>query len=471
MRKTKIVCTLGPATDNPEILRRMISAGMNVARLNFSHDIYENHKKRIDMVKAARKEMGVPVAILLDTKGPEIRIKTFKDGAVTLIDGQKFVLTTEEVEGTEEKVSVSYKKLPQSIRPGARLLINDGMIALKCSAVTRTDIICTVESGGILSNRKSINIPGVAIDMPFLSKADEEDILFGIKNDVDYVAASFVRSAEDVREIRNLMYRNGCEDVDIIAKIENRQGVDNIDSIIEASDGIMVARGDMGVEIPFTELPAIQKSIIKKCYLAGKKVITATQMLESMINNYRPTRAEISDVANAVYDGTSATMLSGETAVGKYPVESVQTMASISEQAEKDINYKKRFLSLNVEFARVTDAVCHACVAAAHDLDAAAIIAVTHSGTTARMLSRFRPHAPIIAATVSEKAYYKLGLNWGIFPVIAAVQVNTDELFDHSIDCAKRLGYIHDGDLVIITAGVPVGIPGNTNIMKITHVT
>jgi len=467
MRKTKIICTLGPATDNPKVLRDMIRAGMNVARLNFSHGTHEDHLMRINAVKAARKELGVPLAIMLDTKGPEIRIKTFKGGPVMLNEGDTFTLTTRDTEGSNEIVSITHRTLPAYLKPGNAILINDGLIDIRVQALTETDIICKVVYGGPLSDRKSINIPGVEIDMPYLSDTDKKDILFGIANDVDYLACSFVRCEDDARIVRKFIDDNGGKSIDIIAKIENRQGVDNIDSIIRASDGIMVARGDMGVEIPYIELPPIQKQIIHKCYYAGKKVITATQMLESMISSPRPTRAEASDVANAVYDGTSATMLSGETAAGKYPVQVVRAMAAINTEAENNIPYKKKFHELDPEIANISDAVSHATCSAAHDLNASAIIVVTRTGKTARMISRYRPEIPIIAAVTDPKAYNKLSINWGVHPVLAEVQPDTDTLFRHAVERALTTGLVKRGNIVTITAGVPVGDAGNTNILKI----
>ena len=470
VRKTKIICTMGPAIENEDIIKQLMRAGMDVARLNFSHETHESHARRIAMIKKVRDELNLPIAILLDTKGPEIRLKSFENGKVVLEKGQKFVLTTDDVIGTKERASITYKKLPMCISEGTALLINDGLIELRVDEIIKNEIICTVIEGGVLSNSKSVNIPNCNIDMPYLSKKDEEDIIFGIRQDVDYIAMSFVRSADDVKEVRNLLNRNGGEEIEIIAKIENRQGVNNLDEILRYSDGVMVARGDMGVEIPFVELPAIQKDIIKKCYRAGKKVITATQMLESMIHAPRPTRAEISDVANAVFDGTSAIMLSGETAIGEYPLQTVKTMASIAVFAENTINYKKRFSALEMEIKNISDAVSHATCAAAMDLNASAILVVTQSGATARMISSFRPAPPIIAVTTSKKVFYKLGLSWGVVPAVGIMQKNTDLLFEHAIACAKRTGAVKKGDIVVITAGVPVGISGNTNILKIDHV-
>jgi len=470
VRKTKIICTIGPKTEDETVLRELMLAGMNVARLNFSHENYEAHERRIKLIKALREELNLPIAIMLDTRGPEIRIKTFENSKVVLEKGQKFTLTTEDIVGNNERVSITFKKLPLCVNPDTAILLNDGLIELKVLSVTKTEIVCAVVEGGVLSNNKSINIPNCHIEMPYLSKKDEEDLLFGIKQDVDYIAMSFVRSADDIKEVRNLLNRNGGEEIEIIAKIENHEGVNNIDDILRYSDGIMVARGDMGVEIPFEQLPSIQKNIIKKCFRAGKKVITATQMLESMIHAPKPTRAEISDIANAVFDGTSAIMLSGETAVGDYPLQTLKTMASIASYAESTINYKKNFSALEMEIKNISDAVSHATCAAAMDLNAAAILVVTQSGLTARMISSFRPGPPIIAVTTSKKVFHKLSLSWGVVPALGTMQENTDLLFAHAIDCAKKTGIVKKGDIVVITAGVPVGVSGNTNILKIEHV-
>lgn len=470
VRKTKIICTIGPKTEDETVLRELMLAGMNVARLNFSHENYEAHERRIKLIKALREELNLPIAIMLDTRGPEIRIKTFENSKVVLEKGQKFTLTTEDIVGNNERVSITFKKLPLCVKPDTAILLNDGLIELKVLSVTKTEIVCAVVEGGVLSNNKSINIPNCHIEMPYLSKKDEEDLLFGIKQDVDYIAMSFVRSADDIKEVRNLLNRNGGEEIEIIAKIENHEGVNNIDDILRYSDGIMVARGDMGVEIPFEQLPSIQKNIIKKCFRVGKKVITATQMLESMIHAPKPTRAEISDIANAVFDGTSAIMLSGETAVGDYPLQTLKTMASIASYAESTINYKKNFSALEMEIKNISDAVSHATCAAAMDLNAAAILVVTQSGLTARMISSFRPGPPIIAVTTSKKVFHKLSLSWGVVPALGTMQENTDLLFAHAIDCAKKTGIVKKGDIVVITAGVPVGVSGNTNILKIEHV-
>ena len=470
MRKTKIVCTLGPATDNYSTLKKLIKAGMNVARVNMSHGSYEEHGKRINMVKEARKELGVPVAILMDSKGPEIRIKRFQGGGAELSEGDYFTLTTDDVSGNNARVSVTYEKLPQIVAAGDPILINDGLIELSVVSTSDKEIVCSVVNGGYLTDRKSINLPNTAVDMPYVSEVDYNDFLFGIEQGVDYFAISFVRSADDVKQVKQILKDNNAENIQIIAKIENRQGVNNIKQIINECDGAMVARGDMGVEIPFEELPAIQKSMIKLCYSQGKKVITATQMLESMISNPRPTRAEISDVANAIYDGTSAIMLSGETAVGKYPLAAVKTMARIAEKTESSIHYQKRFHGFEPEIKVITDAVSHATVSASFTLGAKAIIAVSRSGYTVRKVSRFRPECVIIGATTSEKAYNQLALNWGVLPVMAQMQANSDELFAHAMECAKSTGVVKEGDLVVITAGVPVGVSGNSNTMRIDYI-
>lgn len=470
MRKTKIVCTLGPATDNYQVLKKLVRAGMNVARLNMSHGNYDEYRNRIDMVRRAREELGVPVAILMDTKGPEIRIRTFKSGSVELVPGEQFTLTVKEIEGDVSRVSVTYKDLPKHLKKGDRVLLNDGLIELRVDEVYSEDIQCTVIDGGELTDRKSINLPDVNIDMPYLSAVDKEDIRFAVEMDADYIALSFVRSADDVRQVKNLITLCGGEGIQLISKIENRQGVDNVQQILDLSDGIMVARGDMGVEIPFEELPAIQKELIKKSYRGGKKVITATQMLESMIHNPRPTRAEINDVANAIYDGTSAIMLSGETAAGKYPVETVRTMAKIAEKTESSIHWHKRFRNFEYKIQNITDAVSHSTCAAAFDLGAKAIITVSQSGYTARKISRFRPECVIIAATTSHKVYNQLALNWGVLPTMAAVQDSPDALFRHAAHCALNTGVVKEGDLVVLTGGSEVNRSGNSNTMRIENI-
>ncbi|MCL2694333.1 MAG: pyruvate kinase, partial [Oscillospiraceae bacterium] len=475
MNKTKIVCTLGPATAEDEVLRELMRSGMNVARQNFSHGDHESHLKLFNQVKRIREELNLPVASLLDTTGPEVRVKTFKDGKATLVEKQTFILTTEELEGTSEYVSITYKGLAHDIDIGASILLDDGMIELKVTDIVHngeeTDIVTRVINGGILSNRKSANIPGTRLSLPYLSKRDREDIAFGAKTGFDYIAASFMRCDEDVLEIRKILAENGRSDIRIIAKIENQEGVDNIDDIIRVSDGIMVARGDMGVEIPFEELPRIQKALIEKAYLAGKPVITATQMLESMIKNPRPTRAETTDVANAIYDGTSAIMLSGETAMGAYPVEAVRTMAKIAERTEANKDYAKSFFERRmVKDLNVTNAIAHATVTTAIDLQAKAILTVTQGGNTARMMSKFRPQQPILCCTPSERTWRQLGMSWGIIPIMAQEEEDTDDLLHHAVDRAVEEGYLENGDLVVITAGVPLGISGTTNLMKVQTV-
>ncbi|MDK2799733.1 MAG: pyruvate kinase [Clostridiales bacterium] len=468
MRKTKIVCTLGPATDDPAILKKLMENGMNVARLNFSHGDHAEQRKRVNTFKQLREELQLPIALLLDTKGPEIRIKKFADNAVELKQGQNFILTTREVIGNNEIVSITYEGLPKDVSAGNRILIDDGLIELIVMEVNKTDIKCEVKNGGKVSNHKGVNVPGIAINLPYISEKDKEDILFGIENDFEFIAASFVRNAYDVLEVRKLLERNGGANIQIIAKIENSQGVENIDDILRVSDGIMVARGDMGVEIPLEDLPIIQKMLIEKCYSAGKPVITATQMLDSMIRNPRPTRAETTDIANAIYDGTSAIMLSGETSIGKYPIESLITMATIARRTERAIDYKKRFAMTNFNMlSNVTNAISHATCTTAHDLGATAIISVTKSGHTARMVSKFRPACPIIATTISEKVYRQLSLTWGVYPFMSETKETTDDLFDHAVEKAVQSGIVKNGDLVVITAGLPVGVSGTTNILKV----
>ncbi len=459
---------MGPATENEDVLRDLILAGMDVARINFSHGTHEEALKKINSIKKIREELDAPVAILLDTKGPEIRIKDFKNGSVELKEGQKFTLYTDDVEGDETKVSITYADLPKDIRAGHHILIDDGLIDMEVMSVKSGKIVCEVKNGGVISNKKGVNVPNVSLSMPYMSQKDIDDILFGIEQDVDFIAASFVRTSEDVMEVKQLLERNGGSDINIIAKIENAEGVENIDSIIRASHGIMVARGDMGVEIDMQDLPVIQKQLIKKTYRAGKVVITATQMLDSMIRNPRPTRAETTDVANAIYDGTSAIMLSGETAIGKYPVETVKTMASIAERTENDIDYIRRLERMEFDSRMdVTNAISHATCTTAHDLRAAAIIALTYSGGTAMQLSKFRPQCPIIAPTLSVKARRQLNLSWGVIPIMSEARSNTDELFDHAVECAQTTGLVKNGDLVVITGGAPMGVAGTTNIMKV----
>ena len=472
MRKTKIVCTMGPSTADDNVLRQLMLSGMNVARQNFSHGDHESHKKVFEQVKRIREELGLPVASLLDTKGPEVRVKQFAGGKAELKTGADFILTTREVEGNEEMVSITYKNLAGDIEVGTRILADDGLIEFKVTDIAETeggcDIVCKVVHGGILSNNKSCNFPGVKLSMPYLSERDKSDILFGIETGFDFIAASFVGTDDDIMEIRKLLEDNGGSDIKIIAKIENQEGVDNIDDILRVSDGIMVARGDMGVEIPFEEIPRIQKVLIEKGYRAGKQVITATQMLDSMIKNPRPTRAETTDVANAIYDGTSAIMLSGETAAGLYPVEAVRTMAKIAETTENNINYAKRFRDRHeVMSENVTNAISHAAVTTALDLKAKAILTVTKTGSTAKFLSKFRPNRPILSCTTSERTWRQLNLSWGVVPLMAEEKQSTDELFVHAVDCAQKKGLLETGDLVVITAGVPLGVSGTTNLMKV----
>lgn len=468
MRKTKIVCTMGPATADDNVLREMMKSGMNVARQNFSHGDHESHKKVFEQIKRIREELGLPVASLLDTKGPEVRVKQFKNGKAELKDGSTFTLTTNEVEGDEKQVSITYKNLPADIEVGTKILADDGLLEFKVIEITDTDVVCQVIHGGFISNNKSCNFPGIRLTMPYVSERDRSDIIFGCEMGFDFIAASFVTCDEDILEIRRILAEHGGDDIKIIAKIENQDGVDHIDDILRVSDGIMVARGDMGVEIPFEEIPRIQKMLIEKGYNAGKQVITATQMLDSMIKNPRPTRAETTDVANAIYDGTSAIMLSGETAAGAYPVEAVRTMAKIAETTEMNINYAKRFHNREEDCGdNVTNAISHAACTTALDLKAKAILTVTKTGGTAKLLSKFRPNRPIISCTTSERTWRQLNLSWGVVPLMSKEMTTTDELFQHAVDCATAAGLLETGDLVVITAGVPVGISGTTNLLKV----
>ena len=468
MRKTKIICTLGPASESEEILRKLMLEGMNVARFNFSHGTHEEQLEKLNRVKRLREELNLPVAALLDTKGPEIRLKQFEKGKVELKTNQKFVLTVNDVIGTEEIASITYKDLPKDVSSGGRILIDDGLIELKIDEVTDTDIICTVINGGFVSNSKGVNVPDTVLSMPFISQRDYEDICFGIEHDFDFIAASFTRTADDILKIRKILEEKNCHTMNIIAKIENMQGVQNIDEIIRVSDGIMVARGDMGVEIPMEDVPVLQKKIIRKVYQAGKVVITATQMLDSMMKNPRPTRAEATDVANAIYDGTSAIMLSGETAAGAYPIEAVRTMVKIAERTEKDINYRQRFSQFHTgSITDVTNAISHATCTTGMDLNAAAIITVSKSGRTARMISKFRPTCPIVACTMSPNVYRQLNLSWGVSPIMMGETKTTDELFEKAVETAQNAGYVKQGDITVITAGVPVGVSGTTNMLKV----
>ena len=467
MRKTKIICTLGPSTDKDGVLRELVASGMNVARFNFSHGSYEEHKGRLDNLKAIRAELGKPVAALLDTKGPEIRLKEFKNGVEMLEAGQTFTLTTREVEGTKEICSITYKDLPQDVQAGGTIMLDDGLIKLRIENVTDTDITCTVLNSGKIKTKKGVNVPGVHLSMPYLSQRDRDDIIFGVQQGFDFIAASFVRTAQDVYDIRNLLNEYDSN-IRIIAKIENREGVNNIDSILAAADAVMVARGDLGVEIDFTELPGIQKNIIDRSFSFGKPIVTATQMLDSMMVNPRPTRAEISDVANAIYDGTSAIMLSGETAAGAYPVEALRTMSAIAERTENEVHYRdNRLVDAHSGQISVSDATAHAACLTARDVNATAIVTVSESGNTARLLSKYRPAQPIIACVMNEQVQRQLAISWGITPLMMPLAHSTDELIEMSTALAKENGYLHDGELAVVTAGVPVGVSGTTNMIKI----
>ena len=467
MRKTKIICTLGPSTDKGDVLRELIANGMNVARFNFSHGSYEEHGGRLANLKALREELGKPVAALLDTKGPEIRLKEFKNGVEMLEAGQTFTLTTREVEGTKEICSITYKDLPQDVHEGGTIMLDDGLIKLAIKSVTDTDIVCEVLNSGKIKTKKGVNVPGVHLSMPYLSQRDRDDIIFGVQQGFDFIAASFVRTAQDVYDIRNLLNEYDSN-IRIIAKIENREGVNNIDSILSAADAVMVARGDLGVEIDFTELPGIQKSVIDRSFSFGKPIVTATQMLDSMMVNPRPTRAEISDVANAIYDGTSAIMLSGETAAGAYPVEALKTMSAIAERTENEPHYRdERFKDAAHGQISVSDATAHAACLTALDVNAAAIVTVSESGNTARLLSKYRPTQPIIACVMDEQVQRQLSLSWGITSLLMGPAKSTDELIEMSTALAQKNGYLHNGELAVVTAGVPVGVSGTTNMIKI----
>lgn len=468
MRKTKIICTLGPSTDNDNILRDLIINGMDVARFNFSHADHEEHFGRLKRIQKLRDELHIPVATLLDTKGPEIRIGNFKDNKkIQLKEGQNFILTSRDIEGDETEVSISYPNLIYDIEIGTTVLIDDGLIEMEAIDVSATDIVCKVKNGGTISNKKGVNVPGIHLSMPYISDKDRDDIIFGIEQEYDFIAASFVRTADDIMEIRKILKKNNSK-TKIIAKIENYQGVQNIDEIIKASDGIMIARGDMGVEIPYEEVPVIQKMIIKKVYNSGKQVITATQMLDSMMKNPRPTRAETTDVANAIYDGTSAIMLSGETAAGNYPVEALKTMVKIAMRAEADIDYKKRFRMQDaLENPDITDAISRATVTTAHDLNAKMIITVTTSGKTAKMISKYRPDCQIMGCTTDPIVCRQLNLSWGVTPLLIAVEHDTFELFDHAILAVEKAEYLNEGEIAVLTAGVPLGISGTTNMIKV----
>ncbi len=470
MRKTKIICTIGPASDNEPILTQMCKEGMNVARLNFSHGTHEEHKKTIELIKSVREKLNMPIAIMLDTKGPEYRIKTFENKKVTLSDGDRFTFTTDDVIGDETRVSVSYKHLIDELSVGDRVLVNNGLVVFEVESIEGSNAHCKVITGGEISDRKSMSFPNKVLEQEYLSEQDKSDLLFGIENDVDFVAASFVSNERDIASIRDFLDENGGSDIDIIAKIENRAGVNNIEDICKIADGVMVARGDLGVEIPFIEVPSVQKYLIKKCRLLGKRVITATEMLESMIHNPRPTRAEISDVANAVYDGASAIMLSGESAAGKYPVQAVHNMAEIARFTEQSIDYKKLFFSTDFKIKNNLDAISHATCAMAIDVDARCIVVNSKSGQTARMVSRFRSPCDILGTTTTEKAWRKLNMSWGVTPVLCEEYNSIEVMFFQSLNMAKKAFNLKSGDNVVLTGGQINGTPGNTNTIKVETV-
>ncbi len=470
MRKTKIICTIGPSSQNEETLTKMAQAGMNVARLNFSHGSYEEHKNKIDLVNKVRDKLGLPIAIMLDTKGPEYRIRTFKTGKITLKEGDTFTFTTDEIEGDETKVAVNYKGLIKDLNVGDRITVNNGMVAFEVKELSGANAICNVVTGGVLSDKKSMSFPNKVMSGPYLSEQDKSDLLFGIENGVDFVAASFVSTRQDAQDIRDFLNANGGQDIDIIAKIENQSGVDNVEEICEACEGIMIARGDLGVEIPFIEVPSVQKLLIRKARLAGKRVITATEMLESMIYNPRPTRAEISDVANAVYDGSSAVMLSGESAAGKYPVEAVSSMAQICEYTEQHISYRKRFYNTEYRIRHNLDAISHATCAMAIDVDAKAIAVSSVSGKTAMLVSRFRCPVNILGLTTNKRIWRKLGLSWGVTPVLVDEFRSMDVMFHYAMSSAKEVFDLQPGDNVVLTGGPVNGRSGNTNTIKVEQV-
>lgn len=470
MRKTKIICTIGPASETEEVISGLCRAGMNVARLNFSHSTYEEHQRRIDTIKKVRSKLNLPVALMLDTKGPEYRIKTFQNKKITLNEGDRFTFTARDIIGDEAAVSVSYPHLPEELCAGDTILLNNGLLKFSVDKVDGTEIECTVIAGGELSDRKSMSFPGKVMKQTYLSEQDKKDIAFGVQNGVDFIACSFVSCRQDLMDIHGFLKELNADDIQLIAKIENQSGVDNIEEICEECDGVMVARGDMGVEIPFETLPAIQKKLITKCRLLGKIVITATEMLESMITNPRPTRAEISDVANAVYDGTSAIMLSGETAAGKYPVEAVATMAKIAETTESNIHYKKRFHNTDFQIADSVDAVSHSTCGMAIDIDAKAIVACSLSGMTARMVSRFRSPVPILGLTADERTWRKLSLSWGVTPAMCEKFSSTDVLFYTAKKIAEKEFSLNKGDKIVITGGDTNGESGNTNLIKIESI-
>ncbi len=470
MRKTKIICTIGPASENEETLTQMCQAGMDVARLNFSHGTHEEHQKKIDLIKKVRKKLSLPIAIMLDTKGPEYRIKTFENGKIHLEEGDTFTLTTDDIVGNEQRVAVNYKNLIENLKVGDRILVNNGLIILEVIKLKAPDAICKVIAGGDLSDRKSMNFPNKVMNHAYLSEQDKQDLLFGIQNEVDFVAASFVSTKQDVADLRAFLDANGGADIDIIAKIENRSGVDHVEDICEIANGIMIARGDLGVEIPGMEVPAIQKYLINKCRMMGTRVITATEMLESMIHNPRPTRAELSDVANAVYDGSSAIMLSGESAAGKYPVDAVRNMAEIAEYTESQIKYTKRFQNSDFEIKSILDAISHSTCAMAIDVQAKCIVVSSLSGTTVRMVSRFRCPVDIVGMTTSERVWRKLNLSWGVTPVLCEEFNSMEVMFYNAMKEAKRIFKLQKDDTVVLTGGLINGQIGNTNVIKVERV-
>lgn len=470
-RKTKIVCTLGPAVEDENILRQMMLEGMNIARLNMSHGDYEEHGKRLAMLRRLRRELGLPVAALLDTKGPEIRLGDFEQKQVVLKQGQLFTLTTNEILGNKESAYITYSGLPYDVTPGNRILIDDGLVEMEVESVAGEEIRCLVKNTGVISARKGVNVPGIALSLPFINEKDYNDLRFAVEQEFDFVAASFTRTGEDVRELKHILKELGGEKIKVIAKIENSQGVENLDEILSLADGVMVARGDMGVEIPLEEVPVIQKEIIKKVYSAGKQVITATQMLDSMIQHPRPTRAEANDVANAVYDGTSAVMLSGETASGKYPLECIRTMVRIASRTEQDIDYRKRFLQSQLPTeGSITNAISKSTVNAAMELGARAIVTVTESGRTAYMISRYRPFCPVVACTPKEQTYRQMALSWGVIPLLIEEKEGLDELFEEAIQAVEKAGLAGPGDVIVLTAGAPLGTSGTTNLLKVHRI-
>ena len=470
MRKTKIICTIGPACENEETLSAMCLAGMNVARLNFSHGTHAEHQKKIDLIKSVREKLGLPIAIMLDTKGPEYRIRTFEKGKVTLREGDRFTFTTEQIVGNEERVAVSYPGMMEDLAVGDRILLNNGLLSFEVEELTATDAVCRVLVGGETSNNKSMSFPNKVLSQAYLSEQDKKDILFGIQNDVDFIAFSFVSRRQDLEDIHDFLRQHEADHIGLIAKIENQPGIDNIEEICQVCEGIMIGRGDLGVEVPFEQLPSIQKRLITKCRLLGKRVITATEMLESMIQNARPTRAEISDVANAVYDGSSAIMLSGETAVGKYPVETVATMSKIAETTEGSIRYAKRFYSQDFRISNTVDAISHATCGVAIDIGAKAIVACSLSGMTVRMVSRFRPPVDILGLTTNERTWRRLALSWGVLPAMCDEFPSTDVLFYSAQQKAKEMLHLEKGDKIVITGGVTNGRSGNTNLIKVENI-